>query len=253
VDQWFRGKVSLVTGAAAGIGYATAKMFAEAGASVALLDANGEAVGKAAESLAAAGHKAVGLKCDVSDESEVKANVERITSIFGRLDAACNNAGIHVPAVEMADAKGTDFDHLMSINLRGVWNCMKYELEQMRQQGGGSIVNVSSTNGLIGNAGLGAYTASKHGVIGLTKSAALEYAAKGIRVNVVCPGAIMTPMLERAIDAYPDSMKAVLESIPLGRLGQPEEIASAIVWLSSSQASFAVGSVVVIDGGYTTR
>lgn len=154
MDQWFRGKVSLVTGAAAGIGYATAKMFAEAGASVALLDANGEAVSKAAESLAATGHKAVGLKCDVSDESEVKANVERTTSIFGRLDAACNNAGIHVPAVEMADAKGTDFDHLMSINLRGVWNCMKYELEQMRQQGGGSIVNVSSTNGLIGNAGL---------------------------------------------------------------------------------------------------
>ena len=130
---------------------------------------------------------------------------------------------------------------------------MKYELEQMRQEGEGSIVNVSSTNGLIGNAGLGAYTASKHGVIGLTKSAALEYASKGVRVNVVCPGAVMTPMLERAIAAYPESMKTVLEGIPLGGLGQPEEIASAIVWLSSSQASFAVGSVVVIDGGYTTR
>lgn len=253
MDLSFRGKVSLVTGAAAGIGYATAKMFAEAGASVALVDANGEAVGKAAESLTAAGHKAVGLKCDVSNESEVKGSVERIISIFGMLDAACNNAGIHVPAVEMADATGTDFDHLMSINLRGVWNCMKYELAQMRQQGGGSIVNVSSTNGLIGNAGLGAYTASKHGVIGLTRSAALEYAAKGIRVNVVCPGAVMTPMLERAIAAYPESMKMVIESIPLGRLGQPEEIASAVVWLSSPQASFAIGSVVVIDGGYTAR
>jgi NAD(P)-dependent dehydrogenase (short-subunit alcohol dehydrogenase family) len=253
LDQIFRGKSALVTGAAAGIGYATAKMFAEAGASVALIDANGEAVSKAAESMVAAGHHAVALECDVSNEGQVEQVLGRAVSIFGRLDVACNNAGIHVAAVEMADATGTDFDHLMSINLRGVWNCMKYELTQMRQQGEGSIVNVSSTNGLIGNPGLGAYTASKHGVIGLTRSAALDYASKGIRVNAVCPGAVHTPMIERAIAAYPDAMKTVIESIPLGRFGRPEEIASAVLWLSSPQASFAIGSVVVIDGGYTAR
>lgn len=253
LDQIFRGKSALVTGAAAGIGYATGKMFAEAGASVALVDANREAVSKAAESIAAAGHHAVALECDVSNEAQVEQVVRNAVSIFGRLDVACNNAGIQVAAVEMADAMGTDFDHLISINLRGVWNCMKYELTQMRQQGEGSIVNVSSTNGLIGNPGLGAYTASKHAVIGLTRSAALDYARKGIRVNAVCPGAVHTPMIERAIAAYPDAMKTVIESIPLERLGRPEEIASAVLWLSSPQASFAIGSVVVIDGGYTAR
>ena len=253
MNETFREKSALITGAAAGIGYAVAKMFAEAGASVALADANAEAVGKATESLVAAGHHAVALECDVSDEAQVEEVVRRTVSLLGRLDVACNNAGIHVPAVEMADAAGTDFDHLMAINLRGVWNCMKYELVQMRQQGEGSIVNVSSTNGLIGNPGLGAYTASKHGVIGLTRSAALDYAPKGIRVNAVCPGAVHTPMIERAIAAYPDAMKTVIESIPLGRLGRPEEIASAVVWLSSPQASFATGSIVVIDGGYTAR
>lgn len=253
MDRTFRGKSALVTGAAAGIGYATAKMLAEAGASVALLDANGDAIRKAADSLIAAGHHAVAFECDVSNEVHVEEVVGRTVSAFGKLDAACNNAGIHVAAVEMADATGTDFDHLIAINLRGVWNCMKYELAQMRQQGEGSIVNVSSTNGLIGNPGLGAYTASKHGVIGLTRSAALDYASRGIRVNAVCPGAVHTPMIERAIAAYPDAMKTVIESIPLGRLGRPEEIASAVVWLSSAQASFATGSVVVIDGGYTAR
>jgi len=253
VDQLLLGKVALVTGAAAGIGYATAKMFAEAGASVNLLDSNQDAVSGAAETLVAAGLSAVPMKCDVSDEEEVRLAIERVVSRFGRLDMACNNAGIHVPAVEMADAVASDFDQLMSVNLRGVWNCMKHELAQMREQGEGSIVNVSSTNGLIGNPGLGAYTASKHGVIGLSRSAALDYAARGIRVNVVCPGAVHTPMVERAIAAYPEAMRTVIESIPLGRLGRPEEIASAVVWLSSPQASFAIGTILVVDGGYTAR
>ena len=253
MEQSLRGRVALVTGAAAGIGYATAKMFAEAGAVVALLDANHDAANAASETFAAEGHTTVAMKCDVSNEEEVRAVVEKTVSRFGRLDMACNNAGIHVPAVEMADATGSDFDQLMAVNVRGVWNCMKYELAQMRQQGEGSIVNVSSTNGLIGNPGLGAYTASKHGVIGLTRSAALDYAARGVRVNVVCPGAVHTPMIERAIAAYPDAMKTVIESIPLGRLGRAEEIASAVLWLSSPQASFAIGTVLVVDGGYTAR
>lgn len=249
----FNDKVALVTGAGSGIGLETARAFAEAGAAVALADIDENAVRSAAEELVAAGHKAIAIRCDVTDEAEVAAMVEHTVSTFGRLDAAFNNAGLQVPIAETADASGEDFDRAIAINLRGVWSCMKYELRQMRQQGSGAIVNCSSRLGLVGIAGLGAYTASKYGVIGLTKSAALEYAPKGIRINAVCPGPVDTPMVARVLASRPEHMKAVINDVPIGRLGRPEEIAAAVLWLCSPGAGFAIGHALIVDGGYSAR
>jgi NAD(P)-dependent dehydrogenase (short-subunit alcohol dehydrogenase family) len=234
------------------MGLTTARAFAEAGAAVALADVNENAVRSAAEELVSAGHKAIAVRCNVADEAEVAAMVERTVSAFGRLDAAFNNAGVISLAVEMADVSGEEFERVNGINLRGVWNCMKYELRQMRKQGSGAIVNNSSIAGLIGIAGRAAYHASKHGVIGLTKSAALEYASMGVRINAVCPGTIDTPMVAD-LAKEPDAMKDTLRDLPIGRLGRPEEIAAAVLWLCSSGASFVVGHALVVDGGYTAR
>ena len=249
----FQNKVALVTGAGSGMGLVTARAFAEAGAAVALADVHENAVRSAAEELVAAGHKAIGIRCDVADEAEVAAMVAQTVSTFGRLDAAFNNAGIQSPAMEIADVPGEEFDRVNGINLRGVWNCMKYELRQMREQGSGAIVNNSSIGGLIGIAGRAAYHASKHGVIGLTKSAALEYASRGICINAVCPGTINTPMVADMLAKEPDAMKDILRDQPIGRLGQPEEIAAAVLWLCSPGASFVIGHALVVDGGYTAR
>jgi NAD(P)-dependent dehydrogenase (short-subunit alcohol dehydrogenase family) len=249
----FENKVALVTGAGSGMGLATAQAFAAEGAAVVLADVNEAAVREAAEQLVAAGHKAIAVRCDVADDAQVKAMVEQTVSTFGRLDAAYNNAGVQSPLAETADASGEDFDRTNAINLRGVWSCMKYELLQMREQGSGAIVNCSSLGGLVGIAGRGVYHASKHGVLGLTKSAALEYASRGIRINAVCPGIIDTPMVAGMLTSQAEAMKELMKDVPIGRLGRPEEIAAAVLWLSSPGASFVIGHALVVDGGYTVR
>jgi NAD(P)-dependent dehydrogenase (short-subunit alcohol dehydrogenase family) len=253
MKYWFENKVALVTGAGSGMGLVTAQAFAEEGAAVVLADVNEAAARAAANSLVSAGHKAIGLGCDVSDEVQVQSMVDQTVSTFGSLDAAFNNAGIQSLAIETADASGEEFGRVNAINLRGVWNCMKYELLQMRKQGSGAIVNNSSIGGLIGIPGRAIYHASKHGVIGLTKSAALEYASRGIRVNAVCPGTIDTPMVAEMLVKEPDAMKDILRTLPIGRLGKAQEIASAVLWLCSPGASFVIGHALVVDGGYTVQ
>jgi NAD(P)-dependent dehydrogenase (short-subunit alcohol dehydrogenase family) len=249
----FENTVALVIGAGSGMGLATAKAFAEVSASVVLADSYEESVHGAVEALVAAGHKALAIRCDVADERQVAAMVQQTVSTFGRLDSAFNNAGVQSQLAETADASGEEFDRVNGINLRGVWNCMKYELLQMRHQGSGAIVNNSSIGGLVGIAGRGVYHASKHGVLGLTKSAALEYAARGIRINAICPGTIETPMVTGMQASEPDAMKEIMKDQPIGRLGRPEEIAAAVLWLCSAGASFVIGHALVVDGGYTVR
>jgi NAD(P)-dependent dehydrogenase (short-subunit alcohol dehydrogenase family) len=250
----FKNKVALVTGAASGLGLATAEAFAECGASVVLADCNEDAVRSAAEGLAAKGHQVLAVKCDVADDAQVEAMVEQAVAAFGRLDAAYNNAGVQNIIAEAADATREDFDRVIGINLRGVWSCMKFELRQMKKQGSGAIVNCSSIGGITGSPRRGTYQASKHGVIGLTKSAALEYAAKGIRINAVCPGLILTPMAEQMMaGGQTEALNAMLKEVAIGRFGRPEEIANAVLWLCSPFASLVVGHALVVDGGYTIR
>lgn len=250
----FENKVALVTGAASGIGLATAQAFAQAGASVVLADINGEAARVAAEALIGAGHQAIGTRCDVSDIDQVEAMVKETLATFGRLDAAFNNAGVQNLLAETADATAEDFDRVMSVNLRGVWSCMKFELEHMRRQGSGTIVNCSSLGGLVGGAERGNYHAAKHGVIGLTKSAALEYATRNIRINAVCPGLIWTPMADQMVAAgQGEALEAMIKSVPMGRHGRPEEIADAVLWLSSSTSTYVTGQSISVDGGFIMR
>ncbi|MDX3099214.1 glucose 1-dehydrogenase [Nonomuraea angiospora] len=249
----FSGQVAMVTGAAAGMGAATARAFAAAGASVVLTDINQDAVEMTARELSERGCQVLPLACDVSDERQVAAAVDRTVDEFGRLDMAFNNAGIMIPDSDAADEPAEAFDSVMAVNLRGVWACMKHELARMRRQGSGAIVNCSSLAGLVGDARRASYDATKHGIVGLTKSAALEYAPRGVRINAVCPGTIDTPMVERMINAGELDMDAALAATPMGRLGRAEEIASAVLWLCGPGASFVTGVALPVDGGYTAR
>jgi NAD(P)-dependent dehydrogenase (short-subunit alcohol dehydrogenase family) len=249
----FTGQVALVTGAGSGMGLSTAQAFAEAGAAVVLADINEAALRAATDGLTAVGHRALGVTCDVSDEDQVAAIVERAVATFGRLDMAFNNAGIQAPPSDAADEPADVFDRVNAINLRGVWACMKHELRQMRAQGSGAIVNCSSLGGLVGLPSRAAYHASKHGVIGLTKSAALEYAPRGIRINAICPGTIETPMVAAMIAKGELNVPEAVANQPIGRLGRAEEIAAAVLWLCSPGASFVLGVALPVDGGYTAR
>ncbi len=242
------GKVAIVTGASGGIGRATALAFAESGASVVVSDVQDDKGDETVRLIIDQGGKAVFQRCNVADEADVKALINRAVSEYGRLDYACNNAGIN--NIQKDEYDLDVWEQSLSVNLTGVMLCMKAEAEAMLANGGGAIVNTSSINGLVGNPMQAAYTAGKHGVVGLTRHGALRWAEAGIRVNCVCPGVIETPMTD-VISQNPEIKKTMESMTPMKRLGQPGEIASAIVWLCSDEASFVTGHPMVIDGGAT--
>ncbi len=249
----FSGKVALVTGAATGMGLATAKAFAAAGAAVVLADYREDLIQAEAEKLVTAGYKAIAVRCDVSDDVQVEQMVERTVAEFGRLDAAFNNAGVMARIAPTANSTREEWDRVIGINLRGVWSCMKYELRQMERQGSGTIVNNASVGALTGNPGIGSYIASKHGIIGLTRTAALEYIKHGIRVNAVNPGLIDTQVGRDVFKGDEQVYAGAAKSVPIGRAGKPEEIASAVLWLCSPGASYVVGHALTVDGGMTVE
>ena len=244
------GRVALVTGGSSGIGRATALAFGREGAAVVVTGRRTELGEETARAIRAEGRDAMFVQTDVSKAAEVERLVQRIGERYGRLDCAFNNAGLLGPVAQVADYPEHDWDTLMDTNLKGIWLCMKYELRQMLEQGRGAIVNCSSAAGLNGYRNLGPYVASKHGILGLTKSAALECAKAGIRVNAVCPGVTQTPMTEEFFRDNPRGLAEWIEATePVGRLAQPEEIAEAVVWLCSDAASFVTGHAMSVDGG----
>lgn len=249
----FHGQVAFITGASSGMGLATARAFAASGAAVALADINEAALTAAAGQLTGEGHQVIAIACDVADEDQVAAAIDRTVATFGRLDMAYNNAGIQIPPADAAEESAEQFDRVNAINLRGIWASMKHELRHMRAQGSGAIVNCSSLGGLVGIPGRASYHASKHGVIGLTGSAALEYAPRGIRINAICPGTIDTPMVSDMIDKGELDRAEAEAGQPINRLGTGDEIAQAVLWLCSPGASFVIGVALPVDGGYVAR
>jgi NAD(P)-dependent dehydrogenase (short-subunit alcohol dehydrogenase family) len=248
------GKVALVTGGASGIGRATALSFAREGAKLVVADVNDEGGQQTVHMIAENGGEAIFVKTDVSEAVAVQALISKAVETYGRLDCAHNNAGVSSPVrASIADYPEEDWHRVIAINLTGVWLCMKYEIPQMLQQGGGTIVNTASIMGLVATGFNPAYMASKHGVVGLTKSAALAYAQSGIRVNAVCPGYIRTPMVEGSPSFNPQYEAELMARHPIGRLGTPEEIAEAVVWLCSDAASFVTRHTMTVDGGYVTQ
>jgi len=251
-DKAFAGRVAFITGGASGIGRATALAFARVGASVAIADVSEKGSQETARLIEEESGRALAVKCDVSRSDDVQAALNNTIGAFGRLDFAFNNAGIEPknPA-PTADYDEEEWNRIIDIDLRGVFLCMKHEIPLMLKQGGGAIVNTSSGAGIIGIKGSPAYTAAKHGVIGLTRAAALDYAGQNIRVNAICPGYIATPMMDRFTGGTPEGRAKVISDEPIGRMGRPEEIANAVLWLCSDAASFVVGHALVVDGGQT--
>lgn len=247
----FSGKVALVTGGAAGIGRETAEAFARQGAQVVVSDVNVQAGEAAADAINAAGGEAIFIDCDVSDGAQVEQLIANTLNAYRRLDFAFNNAGVEFEQTKLADGDEETFDRIMDINVKGVWHCMRYEIPVMLAQGGGVIVNTASVAGLGAAPKMSIYSASKHAVIGLTKSAAVEYGKKGIRVNAVCPAVIDTGMFRRAAEANPKKAAYAAALHPVGRIGKASEIAAAVLYLCSDGAAFTTGVALPVDGGAT--
>ena len=247
----FTGKVAFVTGAANGIGRSAALAFARHGASVAVADVAVEGNQETARLIQERGGRALAVRCDVTRTEDVQRALNATIEAFGRLDFAFNNAGVEYAIKPLAEVSEAEWDRIVDIDLRGVFVCMKHEIPLMLEQGGGAIVNTSSGAGIKGFKGGAVYVAAKHGVVGLTKAAALDYAASNIRINAVCPGIIDTPMMDRFSGGTPEGRQAVIAQEPVGRMGTADEIGAAVVWLCSDAASFVVGHAMVVDGGQT--
>jgi len=247
------GKSIVITGAASGIGKATALAAGREGAKLVLADVSVESGEETARAIKGEGGQAAFVRCDVTQQSEIETMVKRAVELYGRLDGAFNNAGIEGTLSPAADYPPDVFERVIQINLLGVWKCLRAEIPVMLKQGKGAIVNTASVAGLVGAGAFAAYVASKHAVVGLTKTCALDYAKQGIRLNAVCPGVIQTPMVDRLAELVPGVIDALLTVKPMGRLGTAEEVAEAVIWLLSDSASFVTGTTLAVDGGYTAQ
>lgn len=247
------GKIALITGGSSGIGRETAVLFAQHGASLAIADLNPDGGQDTVQLIREAGGTAVFIQTDVAQAAQVENMVNEVMREYGRLDIAFNNAGIEGAPVRTMDVTEAEFDQILAVNAKGVWLCLKYEIQQMLRQGSGSIINTASVAGLIGAHSMSAYAASKHAVVGLTRTAAVEYARKGIRINAVCPAIIRTAMVERAIAQLPQLEHGAIQNNPSRRLGNPNEVAQAVLWLASDASSFTTGTTLTVDGGLTAQ